>query len=222
MVLKTWTLPLLVAAIAIPIAAGFALGGEAAGLGAGALVAAALIVWAARSKPDEQVEVAGAGDERRRILVLASEEIDDPATVTRIAEAAGVDGAEADAEVLILAPARTGFLDRWATDVQGAREEAQRKLVVTVASLAAADVEARGAVGDHDLVQAAEDKLRSFPATEVIVVTGSADRDEAGTGAAAELARRLPIPLKHMVTGGRPTAHPVGSGRGERRPGSGD
>jgi hypothetical protein len=218
MVLKAWMLPVLVAAIALPIAIGFAFGGEGIGLAAGAVVAAALVVWAARQKPDEPVEVASAGDERRHILVLASEEIEDPVAIERIAREAGVDHEEAEAEVLILAPARTSFLDRWATDLQGAREEAQRKLVVTVASLAAADVAAEGAVGDHDLVQAAEDKLRSFPATEVILATGTAEDDPAGDRAATELQRRLPIPLKRVVVhGAAPERHPVGSARGERR-----
>ena len=96
------------------------------------------------------------------------------------------------AEVLVLAPARIGFLDRWASDVEGARREAQQRLVITVASLAKAGVVAEARVGDEDLVQAVEDQLGSFAATDVILVTGSAERGPGrGEAAAAELERRL-------------------------------
>ena len=69
-----------------------------------------------------------------------------------------------DADVLVLAPARIGFLDRWASDVEGARQAAQENLVATVAALAKAGVEAEARVGDEDVVQAVEDQLQSFPA----------------------------------------------------------
>ena len=44
----------------------------------------------------------------------------------------------------------------------------------SLATLAAADLDARGEVGDSDPVQAVEDTLRSFPAQEVVFVTGAA------------------------------------------------
>jgi predicted TIM-barrel enzyme len=168
----------------------------------GALIAVAIVVWAARQKPEGPIEVAGSADQARRILVVASEEIGDPGSVSAIARAAGVDAVDAEAEILILTPARTGFLDRWATDLQAAREEAQRKLVISVASLAAAHVEASGQVGDNDLVQATEDTLRSFPATEVILATGPDERDRAGARAADQLSEALPVPFKHLVVSG--------------------
>jgi predicted TIM-barrel enzyme len=67
-----------------------------------------------------------------------------------------------------------------------------------VAALAAADVEARGKVGDADIVQAVEDTLASFPATDVVLVTGSRESDQAGMRAAEELRRRLDRPLRHL------------------------
>ena len=100
--------------------------------------------------------------------------------------------------MLVLAPARIGFLDRWASDLEGARREAQRRLVITVASLAKAGVVAEARVGDEDLVQAVEDQLQSFAATDVILVTGDAEEDPAGEAAASELERaaagRVPPP----------------------------
>jgi len=63
--------------------------------------------------------------------------------------------------------------------------------VITIASLATAGVEAEARVGDVDLVQAVEDQLRSFPATDVVLVTGSDVDDPEGAAAAAELEGRL-------------------------------
>ena len=62
--------------------------------------------------------------------------------------------------------------------------------MITVASLAKAGIAAEARVGDEDLVQAVEDQLRSFPATEVVLATGEADEDPAGEAAAAELEDR--------------------------------
>ena len=66
-------------------------------------------------------------------------------------------------EVRVLVPARIGFLDRWASDVEPAREAAQRSLVATVAALAKAGVKAEARVGDEDVVQAVEDQLQTLP-----------------------------------------------------------
>jgi len=81
------------------------------------------------------------------------------------------------AEVMILAPARIGFLDRWASDLETARHEAQKTLVISVASLAKVGVVAEARVGDEDIVQAVEDQVTSFAASEVILVTASDEED---------------------------------------------
>mgnify|MGYP005818338497 CR=1 FL=1 len=106
------------------------------------------------------------------------------------------------AEVLVLPPAQLRFLDRWASDLEGAREEAQGRLVITVASLAKAGIEAEARVGDENLVQAVEDQLQSFPATEVVLVTGGPGEDPAGEVAAAELEARLRVELRRIVVSG--------------------
>lgn len=106
------------------------------------------------------------------------------------------------AEVLVLSPAQIGFLDRWASDLEGARREAQRRLVITVASLAKAGVTAEARVGDEDMVQAVEDQLGSFSASDVILVTGPPDEDPAGEEAAAELARRLRTGFRRLTVSG--------------------
>lgn len=181
-----WKLPVIVAALAVPIVAAFALGGGGAGVAAGALVAAALVVVAARQKPRGPIGARPEGGARRRVLLVLTCAVETPAAVQRISTAAGLgDGAEA--EVLVLAPARIGFLDRWASDVEGARQAAQRNLVVAVAALAKAGIAAEARVGDEDVVQATEDQLQSFAANEVVLV----EDGEADDAAAAELGSRL-------------------------------
>ena len=93
----------------------------------------------------------------------------------------------------VLVPARIGFLDRWASDVESARHQAQERLVATVAALAKAGIAAEARVGDEDIVQAIEDQLQSFPATEVVLVSGAGGGRRRGGGRAAVApARRVP------------------------------
>lgn len=54
-------------------------------------------------------------------------------------------------------------------------------------------------------MQAVEDQLPSFAATEVILVTGSAGEDPAGEGAAAELEQRLRVAFRRLVVSGPAT-----------------
>jgi predicted TIM-barrel enzyme len=118
--------------------------------------------------------------------------VEDPADVGRVVDAVGFDGQRAGEpdgpDVLVLVPARIRFLDRWASEVESARHAAQERLVATVAALAKAGVAAEARVGDEDVVQAVEDQLQSYPATEVVLVGGSGDEIEP---AAAELRTRL-------------------------------
>jgi hypothetical protein len=191
-----WKLPLIVAGIAVPIIAGFFVGGGGVGLAAGALVALAIVVVAIRQRPYGPIVSAESDDGGRHVLIVAAEGVEDPDDVTRIARAARIDGGTGeDDEVRVLVPARIGFLDRWASDVEAARHRAQQRLVVTVAALAKAGVAAEARVGDEDVVQAVEDQLQSYPATEVVLVSGGAE--DAGE-AAVELRARLRAEFHHV------------------------
>lgn len=192
--MSAWKLPLIVAAIVVPIALSFLLVGPSVGLPIGALVAGALVVVAVRQRPHGTIESATAPRAEQRLLVVIADPLEDPATVEQISAAAAGDSA-----VMVLAPAQIGFLDRWASDVEGARRDAQRRLVISVAALAAAGVEAEARVGDEDVVQAVEDQLGDFPATEVILV--SAADAPAATAAAEELRLRLRADFRWVVTG---------------------
>jgi hypothetical protein len=191
-----WKLPLIVAAIVVPIAIAFLVAGPAVGVAAGALIAAAIVAFAAQQRPRGAIGPPPSPDLRRLLVVLA-DHLEDPQAAERIAGLAHSEAGRA-VEVMVLAPARIGFLDRWASDVEGARHEAQQRLVLSVAALTAAGVEAEARVGDEDVVQAVEDQLGSFPASDVVLVSAG---DEAAAQAARELRARLRAGFHHVVTG---------------------
>jgi hypothetical protein len=189
-----WKLPLIVAAIAVPIALSFLLLGPAVGLPVGALVAVAIVCIAVRQRPREAIGSARTGRAKQLLLVVVADPLEDPAAVEQISRAVAK-----DSRVMLLAPAHIGFLDRWASDIEGARKEAQRRLVISVAALAAAGVEAEARVGDEDVVQAVEDQLGSFPATEVILVSADGTENKAATATADELRSRLRAEFRWVV-----------------------
>jgi hypothetical protein len=190
---------LVVVAIAVPIAVAFYAGGPGVGVAAGALVAVAIVVLAVRERPRGAIGEPLSDAAPRRLLVVVSRPVEEAGAIREIAALAKGETTSAGAEVLVLSPARIGFLDRWASDVEGARREAQRRLVITVASLAKAGIVAEARVGDEDLVQAVEDRLQSFAATDVVLVTGGAEEDPAGEAAATELRRRLRAEFRRLV-----------------------
>jgi hypothetical protein len=192
-----WKLPVIVAAIAVPIVGAFALGGGGVGVAVGALAVVAVVVVAARQRPRGPIGAAPAEDGmRRQVLLVVACAVEAPSAVRRIAAAAGLDDGRDDAGVLVLSPAKLGFLDRWTSDVEGAREAAQRNLVATVAALAKAGIAAEARVGDEDVVQAVEDQLQSFAADEVVLVSEAGEGDDR---AAAELEARLRPEFHHVL-----------------------
>ncbi len=202
-----WKLPLIVVAVVVPIVAAFMVGGPGVGVAIGALAAVAILVIAVRQKPLGPISSAPAEDGRRHVLIVAATAVEEPADVARVAAAAELGGRKDEPDVLVLVPARIGFLDRWASDVESARHRAQERLVATVAALAKAGFAAEARVGDEDIVQAAEDQLQSFPATEVVLVVGDGDDcDEA----VAELGSRLQAPFREVRVDGEETERAAG------------
>ena len=192
-----WKLPLIVAALAMPIVAAFYIGGGGVGVASGALTAVALVLYAANQRPRGPIVPAPSADRRRHVLLVATCPVEEPADVAEIARAGGLDP-ETDTDVLVLAPARIRFLDRWASDVEPARRAAQRNLVATVAALAKAGVEAEARVGDEDVVQAVEDQLQTYPATDVVLVSGSGGEERDGS-TVEELESRLEAGFHQVV-----------------------
>lgn len=197
-----WKLPLWVGAIVVFIVGGFLVGGPGVGLAVGSLAGLLLVYWAVGMRPRGGIGDAPDPLLRRRLLVVVSSPVEDPVTTQAIAEEAGVDGGRDLAEVLILAPVRVSFIDRWASNLEPARRSAQDTLVLSVASLAKAGVVAEARVGDEDIVQAVEDQVGSFRASEVVLVTATEDEDPAAAAAAAELSRRLRADFRHLVIAG--------------------
>ena len=191
-----WKLPLTVAGVVVPTAAAFMLGGPGVGVAVGALAAVALVAFAVRQRPEGSIASAGRKDARRHVLVVAADGLESPADVAQVIRLAGIRGGDgAEDEVRVLVPARIGFLDRWASDVEDARHHAQQRLVVTVAALARAGVAAEARVGDEDIVQAVEDQLQSYPATDVVLVSGEGEGERE---AAAALRSRLRAEFHHV------------------------
>ena len=67
----------------------------------------------------------------------------------------------------------------------------QRRLALSVGTLSLSGLEARGQVGDSDVVQAIEDTLRTFAAQEVVFVSAPGE----AAGAVADVRRRLDRPI---------------------------
>jgi hypothetical protein len=189
-----WKLPLVVAGLVVPIAAGFLVAGPGLGVAVGALVLVALVAIAVRERPRGPIG-SRAEDGERHVLIVVADALEAPADVARIVRAVGIGEPPDGGEVRVLVPARIGFLDRWTSDVEGARHRAQQRLVVTLAALAKAGVAAEARVGDEDIVQAVEDQLQSYRATDVVLVSGGAE--DAGE-AAAELHSRLRAEFHHV------------------------
>lgn len=196
--LAAWKLPPIVAGIALPIIAGFYVGGPGLGMAVGALAAATIIVLAVRKPPLRAIVPLRAGDLRAHILVVLGGPLDEsPAAVSLAAHLRqAIAGEHGLPEVLLLAPCRQRFLDRWTSDVGPGRHRAQLNLVHAVATLASAGIEASARVGDENVVQAVEDELHSFPATEVLLV--SDDSGEQAQAATAALADRLQVPFRQL------------------------
>lgn len=190
-----WKLPLIVAALAVPVVAGFFVGGAGVGVAAGALAALAVILVAISQRPRGPIAPAPVRDDARHVLIVAASPVEDPDDVARLVDELGLDDSGREVEVRVLVPARIGFLDRWASDVEAARRAAQQKLVATVAALAKAGVAAEARVGDEDIVQAVEDQLQSYPATEVLLVGDGGDGEDE---AVAELRSRLEAEFRRL------------------------
>jgi hypothetical protein len=197
-VLRPWTLPLIVLGLTLPIVVAIYLFGVPAGLMAAAGTVGVIVTVAVRARFDEAIEVAPSGDGRYHVVLVALDPVEEPEPAARVATL-GAEGALAldatDFDVRVLVPATSGSLARWTSDVRGARADAQRRLAITLGTLAAAGLDAAGVIGDPDPVQAVEDVLRTTPANEVVFSGSGPD----ARAAVAEVRRRLDRPVRHLA-----------------------
>jgi hypothetical protein len=169
--------------------------GVAAWLGVGAVGLAAVIVASVVSmrRPRHPVTAPPlpprVEDGIHRVLVIADEACDPGALGATFA-------GNGRSAALVVAPALGSRTARWTND-EHAYREAQEHLDATVRALSELGVDARGHIGSHDPLQAADDGLREFPADEIVFAVhdaGSVNWLEDGVVAAAR--SRYSIPVK--------------------------
>src|ERR671932_1969291 len=130
-----------------------------------------------------------------RILVVANETLAGRRLLEEIMRR--VDDREA--EVHVVCPALNSRFRHWLSDEDGAREAAEARLAASLATLSELGIDATGAIGDADPVQAIDDALCSFEADELIVSTHPPGRSNWLEKDVPDRARRFELPLTHVV-----------------------
>jgi hypothetical protein len=163
------------------------------------LTAAAIWFWmgSRSNEPAMKASVPQVGNENeRRILVIANETVGGDELLTILRHKAE-DVAE---RILVVSPALNSQVRHWASDEDGARAAAQERLDASLAQLRLDGIQAEGAVGDGDPLQAIEDALRTFGADEIVISTHPEGRshwlERNVVGAARE---RFDVPITHVV-----------------------
>jgi hypothetical protein len=195
---KSWHPPLILLALILPATIGFAVGGPGFGIMLAGFSLVGLVLIAAKVIPNDPIGRVPHPELASRMLVVTTFPIEDARTIQRVADEVRIGATGEDSEVRLLAPAVSTFLDRWATDLRSAERRAQRDLVISVASLTLAGVDASAGMGDEDVVQAVEDELRTYDATEVFLVTRQGQVSERTV---ETLRERLQPPFRHVSLG---------------------
>jgi hypothetical protein len=173
-------------------AVGAALLAAEVGLGAG-------LLWrGSQGTMRGRAEVAHRDDATYRVLVMANETVGGKALLAEIQNRCK----GRSSEILVVVPALTSSrMEHWASDVDGALDEARRRLDDSLRRMAHAGIRARGQVGDHHEPNASlEDALGTFPADEVIISTHPPDRSKWLERGVVERAREdVPLPITHVV-----------------------
>jgi hypothetical protein len=101
----------------------------------------------------------------RRVLIITNEIVASP---TDVPDVIASQVREADA-VCVVAPALTGRLHSWVSDIDAEYREADARMRMLVGDLGAAGPAVSGRVGDEDPLQAVADALVEFPADALIL-----------------------------------------------------
>lgn len=132
----------------------------------------------------------------RRLLVCANETLGGRALLEELSRRVGDD----EAEVLVVCPALNhSRFKHWTGDDGEARRAASERLVASLATLAALGIDARGEIGDADPIQAMDDALRTWPASEIVVSTHPPGRSLWLEQRVTEAAARFRLPVTHIV-----------------------
>jgi hypothetical protein len=162
-----------------------------------ALTLGVIVWWAlARGAEGPAQLPATHADGERHILVVANETAGGETLRSMIEERSR----DMKTEVLVCTPALNSRLRYWASDEDGARAAAQRRLDASIEQLHALGIDASGEVGDADPLQAMEDALRTFGADEIIISTHPEGRSNWLERGVVEHARtRFACPVRHVV-----------------------
>ena len=132
-----------------------------------------------------------------RVVLVCDDSCTSPAFVDEVVEHA----AGRQLEVFVVAPELGSRLSLWTGD-DAARGVASEHLDETLRALEAAGVSARGEIGAHDPIRAADDALREFPADEVVFATHpEADANWLEQNVLQVARTRYDVPVTHVVVG---------------------
>jgi hypothetical protein len=163
------------------------------------VLAIALLRWVGirrREAPVQTATRARSAEDERRILVIANETVGGSA----LRDAIKSKSENYREDVLVVCPALNSPLRHWASDEDGARAAAQRRLESSLARLREAGVSARGEIGDGEPLQAIEDALRTFGPDELIISTHPEGRSHWLESGLVDKAReRFAVPITHVV-----------------------
>jgi hypothetical protein len=149
-----------------------------------------------REQPVMQAPPVRSAEDERRILVIANETVAGEALAKVIRERA----AQYRENVLVICPALNTPLRHWASDEDGARADAQKRLQRSLQRLREAGVNAAGQVGDAEPLQAIEDAMRTFGPDELIISTHPEGRSHwLEKGVVSSARDRFAIPITHVV-----------------------
>jgi hypothetical protein len=167
-------------------------------LGYALTVITGLVVWSDRRAHPPAADaphVKPIADERYRILVVA----DTPGVAPGLPESLRSRAAGRPLSVFVTTPALESRFGHLASDQHGYDDAAQR-LHEILRALRVEGLEARGAVGPDDPLQAADDGLRQFPADEILFVTNRKEQTNWLEDGVVELAgSRYDRPVEHMT-----------------------
>ena len=164
------------------------------------VVETALIIWwiFMRGRGERPIQQAPPPhpEGERRILVVANETVGGAPLLEQIRKRS--EGVHEN--VLVVVPALNSPLRTWTSDEDGAREAAQQRLEVSLASMRASGIDAHGEVGDGDPLQAIEDAVRTFAPDELIISTHPPERSHwLERGVVAGARERFALPVTHVV-----------------------
>ncbi len=136
----------------------------------------------------------GAKAGQRHVLVVATAQLAGEELRRELTAQGGV------VELDVLAPILASQSHSWTSDIDREREEARRRLDVSLAWAAAHGFAATGEVGDPEPLTAIEDELRDFGADEVIIAMPPGEhRGWLSNRMLAHLSRELDVPVRDVI-----------------------